>query len=74
MMPIVSFWAAVLTALSSVTGLSVVPAGDRTEVVIAVDGPVSVEHFALRDTDRLVVDVPALVSMGSTVAAWSHCA
>lgn len=57
MMPIVSFWAAVLTALSSVTGLSVVPAGDRTEVVIAVDGPVSVEHFALRDPDRLVVDV-----------------
>ncbi len=56
-MPIVTLWTAVLTAVSSVTGLSVVPVDDRTEVVIAVDGPVSMEHFTLGGPDRLVVDV-----------------
>ncbi|HEX6308068.1 MAG TPA: secretin N-terminal domain-containing protein [Longimicrobiales bacterium] len=39
-----------------VTGLSVAPVADRTEVVILVDGSVSPQHFMMPD-GRLVVDL-----------------
>jgi len=42
---------------ASVISLSVVPTSDRSEVVIGVDGPVEVTNFALRDPDKIVVDV-----------------
>lgn len=57
MMTLVTLFAAALTTLTSVKGVSVVPVDDRTEVVIEVDGPVSVEHFILGNPDRLVVDL-----------------
>jgi type IV pilus secretin PilQ/predicted competence protein len=43
-------------AETRVTGLSVVPVADRTEVVILVDGSVSPHHFMMPD-GRLVVDL-----------------
>jgi type IV pilus assembly protein PilQ len=43
-------------AETRVTGLSVVPVADRTEVVILVDGTVSPHHFMMPD-GRLVVDL-----------------
>ncbi|MGH7449686.1 MAG: secretin N-terminal domain-containing protein [Longimicrobiales bacterium] len=43
-------------AESSVTGLSVAPVADRTEVVILVDGSVTTRHFMMPD-GRLVVDL-----------------
>lgn len=57
MIPIVTLWAALLGALTSVEALSVQPAGDRTEVVIEVAEPVAYDHFLLRDPARLVVDI-----------------
>src|SRR5690606_18803577 len=57
MTTLVTLFAAALTSLTSVKGVSVVPVDDRTEVVIEVDGPVSVEHFILGNPDRLVVDL-----------------
>jgi hypothetical protein len=39
-----------------VTGLSVAPVADRTEVVILVDGNVTPRHFML-DDGRIVVDL-----------------
>src|SRR5690606_11372981 len=48
-------------------GVSVVPVDGRTEVVIEVDGSVSVEHFILGQPDRLVVDLtPARRSLPQT--------
>src|SRR5947209_11002777 len=46
-----------LTPAASVISLSVVPASDRSEVVIGIDGPVDVQDFTLRDPDKIVVDV-----------------
>jgi type IV pilus assembly protein PilQ len=41
----------------AVISLSVVPASGRAQVVIGVDGDVSVKDFVLRGPDRIVVDV-----------------
>ncbi|HEY8470486.1 MAG TPA: AMIN domain-containing protein, partial [Longimicrobiales bacterium] len=57
MSPLMALWMAVLTALTSVKGVSVAPVGDRTEVVIAVDGQVSVKDFTLDNPARLVLDI-----------------
>jgi type IV pilus assembly protein PilQ len=46
-----------ITPAASVISLSVVPASDRSEVVIGIDGPVDVQDFTLRDPDKIVVDV-----------------
>src|SRR5690606_7774366 len=43
-------------AESGMTGLSVAPVADRTEVVIMVDGAVTPQHFMMPD-GRLVVDL-----------------
>jgi type IV pilus assembly protein PilQ len=42
---------------AGVTSLSVAPAANRTEVVIRVDGAVSVKDFALSNPHRLVLDI-----------------
>lgn len=57
MNPVMALWMAVLTALASVKGVSVAPAEDRTEVIIAVDGSASVKHFTLESPARLVLDI-----------------
>jgi type IV pilus assembly protein PilQ len=40
-----------------VTDISVVPSGDRTEVTIVTDGPISYEKFLLTDPMRVVIDL-----------------
>jgi len=57
MTPIVALLTAALGTLTSVKGLSVLPADDRTAVVIEVDGPVTIEDFTLTNPARLVVDI-----------------
>src|SRR5690606_41998189 len=57
MNPVMALWMAVLTALTSVRGVSVAPAEDHTEIVIAVDGPASVKHFTLESPARVVLDI-----------------
>ncbi|HEX6063973.1 MAG TPA: AMIN domain-containing protein, partial [Longimicrobiales bacterium] len=42
---------------AGITGLSVAPASDRTEVLIRVDGNVSVKDFALVKPHRVVLDI-----------------
>lgn len=42
---------------SGVTGLSVAPASDRTEVLIHVDGDVTTKDFALSNPHRVVIDI-----------------
>jgi type IV pilus assembly protein PilQ len=42
---------------AGVTSLSVAPAANRTEVVIRVDGAVSVKDFALSNPHRVVLDI-----------------
>src|SRR5690606_29777608 len=54
-----AFIALLLTVFAAeprVTGLSVAPVADRTEVVILVDGTVTPQHFMMPD-GRLVVDL-----------------
>jgi type IV pilus assembly protein PilQ len=41
----------------AVISLSVVPTGGRAQVVIGVDGAVSIRDFVLRNPDRIVVDI-----------------
>jgi hypothetical protein len=43
-------------AVPGVTGLSVAPVADRTEVVILVDGSITSQHFMMPD-GRLVIDL-----------------
>lgn len=57
MIPMLAVRAASLAAYLAVQGLSVVPVGDRTEVVIDVEGRVTVDHFMLNDPPRIVVDI-----------------
>jgi type IV pilus assembly protein PilQ len=52
-----ALWMAVLAPLTSVKGVSVAPVGDRTEIVITVDGQVSVKDFTLDNPTRLVLDI-----------------
>lgn len=56
MTAIIALVLAVFAAEPRVTGLSVVPVADRTEVVILVDGNVSPRHFMM-DDGRLVIDL-----------------
>ena len=46
-----------LAPTASVISLSVVPTTDRADVVIGIDAPVTVQHFTLRDPDKIVVDI-----------------
>jgi type IV pilus assembly protein PilQ len=56
MTPLIALLLAFNAAEPRVTGLSVTPVADRTEVVIMVDGNVSPRHFMLDDA-RLVIDL-----------------
>ena len=51
-----------------VTAVSLAPAGDKTEVVVAVRGAVDVRDFLLTSPDRLVLDVVG-ATLGSTSAS-----
>lgn len=42
---------------SLLTGLEVIPSGDRTEVVLGIDGEVQTRDFTLEGPDRIVVDL-----------------
>ncbi|MBI4544051.1 MAG: AMIN domain-containing protein [Gemmatimonadetes bacterium] len=57
MILIAALWAMMLAERADVTALSVIPVADRTAVVIAVQGPVSVQDFLLPQPDRLVIDI-----------------
>jgi type IV pilus assembly protein PilQ len=57
MMPVLAPWTALSAGLPSVKGVSVVPADDRTEVVIEFDGAVRVNDFRIGNPERLVLDV-----------------
>ena len=52
----IAFLLTLFNAEPRVTGLSVAPVADRTEVVILVDGTVTPQHFMMPD-GRLVVDL-----------------
>src|ERR1044071_7989208 len=41
----------------TVVSLSVVPTSGRADVVVGVDGNVSLKHFTLKKPDRIVVDI-----------------
>ncbi len=43
--------------LGTVTGLQILPAAERTEVLIAVDGRVETRDFTMEGPDRLVLDL-----------------
>lgn len=67
MTPIIAFVLAMLAPeTATVKGLSVVPAADRTEIVIGVEGDVTVSDFSLANPHRIVVD---LVGMQPVTAA-----
>lgn len=58
MIPIIAaLWMAAVGAVAELKTLSVAPSSDRTEVVIHVDGVVSVSHSFLREGNRLIVDM-----------------
>ncbi len=57
MIPLMPLLAAVLSLLTSVNGLGVFPVNGRTDLVIRVDGPVTVKDYRLGDPERLVLDV-----------------
>jgi type IV pilus assembly protein PilQ len=56
MTPLIALVLATVAAEPGVTGLSVAPVADRTEVIIMVDGSVTARHFML-DDGRIVVDL-----------------
>jgi type IV pilus secretin PilQ/predicted competence protein len=56
MTPLIALLLATTAAEPGVTGLTVAPVADRTEVVILVDGGVTARHFML-DDGRIVVDL-----------------
>lgn len=56
MSPILALLLAAFATEPRVTGLSVAPVADRTEVVIMVDGSVGTRHFMM-DDGRLVIDL-----------------
>jgi type IV pilus assembly protein PilQ len=60
MIPIIALSLAVLTPDVAVTGLSVQPAADRTEIVIGLDGKAAASHFALENPHRIVLDLMGL--------------
>jgi type IV pilus assembly protein PilQ len=67
MTPILAAWTALTFSLGggdialagngTVTGLQILPAAERTEVLISVDGPVEVRDFTMEGPHRLVVDL-----------------
>jgi type IV pilus assembly protein PilQ len=57
MTSILALWAGALIAGGPVTGMSIVPEAGRTQVVIAVDGAVTVRPFTMEGPYRLVVDL-----------------
>jgi type IV pilus assembly protein PilQ len=67
MTPILAAWTALtfsmgggdiaLAGNGTVTGLQILPAAERTEVLISVDGPVQVRDFTMEGPHRLVVDL-----------------
>ncbi len=54
---IAALWLAAAGSGAEVKQLSVVPASNRTEVVIRLEGDVKVSHSYLRDGNRLVLDL-----------------
>jgi type IV pilus assembly protein PilQ len=60
MIPIIALSLAVLTPDVAVTGLSVQPAADRTEIVIGLDGRAAASHFTLENPHRIVLDLMGL--------------
>ena len=52
--------AAAVAPAPEVTGVSVSPVADRTEVVIQIDGAVSASDFALDDPARVVLDLSGM--------------
>ena len=60
MIPFIALSLAVLTSDAAVTGLSVQPAADRTEIVIGIDGNVTASHFTLDNPNRIVLDLVGL--------------
>jgi type IV pilus assembly protein PilQ len=53
-----ALWAAALLGTSGpVTGVSVSPAAERTQILIAVDGEVQYRDFTMEGPNRLVVDI-----------------
>jgi len=68
MIPFIALSLAVLTSDAAVTGLSVQPAADRTEIVIGIDGNVTASHFTLENPNRIVLDLVGL----SPVSATQH--
>ncbi len=62
MIAILATWAGLLLGSGgAVTGISIHPAEDRAEVIIAVDGDVAYRDFTMQGPDRLVLDL-----MGTT--------
>ncbi len=57
MIPILALRAVLLGVLAGVQALSVVPAGDRTAILIETDGQVSYQHEMLTSPPRIVVDI-----------------
>ncbi len=57
MIPLFPLFAAVLSLLTSVNGLGLSSANGRTDLVIRVDGQVTVKDYRLGDPERLVIDV-----------------
>ncbi len=56
-----------------VTDISVIPSGDRTQVTIVCDGPISYEKFLLTDPMRVVIDLgDALHALPATDFAVSR--
>lgn len=57
MIPILTLPALLVAASAGVQALSVVPAGDRTAVLIEVEGQVTYRHEMLTSPPRIVVDI-----------------
>ena len=57
MISIMALRAVLMAALAGVQGLSVVSAGDRTHVLIEVEGSVTYDHEMLSTPPRIVVDI-----------------
>jgi type IV pilus assembly protein PilQ len=56
MTPLIALLLATVATEPGVTGLSIAPVADRTEVAILVDGSVTVQHYML-DGGRIVIDL-----------------
>jgi type IV pilus assembly protein PilQ len=57
MIPLIPLLAAALSLLTSVNGLALKPVSGRTDVVIRVDGQVTIKDYRLGDPERLVIDL-----------------